>query len=89
MELSNSDLKVYREDFLANSSMLDDTSIPTLWRYERPISATHDGILKILTEDAKSFLFMLALMNPDDISEALLRAKHHCTDLGFLNDRPR
>lgn len=89
MALSKSDLKEYREDFLADSSMLVDTPIPTLWRYERPISATHDGILKNLTEDAKSFLFMLAFMNPDDISEGLLRAKHGSTDIAFLNDRTR
>lgn len=92
MELSKSDLKEYREHFFTDSSILVDTRIPTLptlWRYERPISATHDGILKNLTEEAKSFLFMLALMNPDDISEGLLRTKHGCTDIAFLNDRTR
>ncbi len=69
--------------------MLVHSTNPSTWRYERNVSATHDWILKELTEEAKSFLFMFALLDPDDMSGAGLLAKHARKDMAFLSDQSK
>jgi hypothetical protein len=88
MSLSSSTLESYLNDIRTSptTSSILDTNINSTWRYGRAVSATHDKILKYLSPGATSLLFMLAFMNPDDISESLL-LKADGQELDFYKDR--
>lgn len=85
MSLSGSTPKDYLDNIRTRSNTLDWKSNST-WRYGRAASATHDRILEELSHGATNLLFMLAFMNPDEVSEDLL-LNHEHEDLAFLSDK--
>lgn len=58
-------------------------------RYERPPQEIFDNVLRSLSDDAKSLLYMLVFLNGDSIQEHILLAEHHCEELAFLNPKHR
>lgn len=87
MALSKSSLEEFLDTIRTSSNTLDVRS-SNVWRYERAVSATHDRIMKELSQDATDFLFMLAFMSPDYISEDLFFCRTRNKDVAFLNDKP-
>ena len=87
MALSKSSLEEVLEMIRTSSHTLNMKS-SNVWRYGRAVSATHDRILKELSQEATDLLFMLAFMSPDYISEDLLLCEHGHTDIPYLNDKP-
>ena len=71
MALSGASLAEYLQMIRSRSNIPDVESTKS-WRYERAESATHDRILKELSEEIKELLGMQAFMSADDISEDLL-----------------
>ena len=87
MALSKSSLEEFLDTIRTSSNTLDVKS-SNVWRYERAVSATHDRIMEELSQDATEFLFMLAFMSPDHVSEDLFFRNQQHKNIGFLSDKP-